>query len=137
MTTQYTISQLARSADVPSSTVRYYERACLLDAESRSAGNYRVYGNESLQRLKFIRAAQAVGFKLDDVRLLPDMQTTRSTSCDDVRDLIAHRLDDLVEQLKNLRHVQKVLKSALKRCDKAKRRDCCPVIESLQTVAGQ
>jgi len=137
MTKQHTISQLARSADVPSSTVRYYERAGLLEPDSRSAGNYRLYGDESLQRLKFIRAAQAVGFKLDDVRLLLDMQTARSPRCDDVRELIVHRLDDLSEQMKNLRHVQKVLKSALKRCDETKRRDCCPVIESLQTAAGR
>lgn len=137
MTTRYTISQLARSAEVPSSTIRYYERAGLLKPESRSASNYRLYDDESLQRLRFIRAAQAVGFTLDDVRHLLDMQMGRSPSCDDVRHLIVHRLDDLSEQMKNLRHVQKVLKSALKRCEETKRRDCCPVIESLQTAAGR
>jgi DNA-binding transcriptional MerR regulator len=65
---QYTITQLAQAANVPTTTLRYYERAGLVLPEGRSQGNYRLYSDESLRRLRFIRAAQAVGFTLDDVR---------------------------------------------------------------------
>jgi DNA-binding transcriptional MerR regulator len=53
----YTISQLARAAGVPTSAVRYYERIGLLQPHGRTGGNYRLYGKEALERLRFIRAA--------------------------------------------------------------------------------
>jgi len=65
---QYTIGALARAAEVPTTTVRYYERTGLLPPEGRSGGNYRSYSVRSLERLRFIRAAQANGFTLDDVK---------------------------------------------------------------------
>ena len=69
MPSQYTISQLSKAAEIPTTTVRYYERIGLVEPEDRSQGNYRLYSNESLKKLKFIRAAQAVGFTLEDVKL--------------------------------------------------------------------
>ena len=61
MNDQYTIGELAKAAEVPSSTVRYYERARLLEPQGRTGGNYRYYTQESVHRLRFIRAAQAGG----------------------------------------------------------------------------
>ena len=57
MSKQYTISQLAQAADIPTTTVRYYERVGLVEPEDRSVGNYRLYSEESLRKLKFIPAA--------------------------------------------------------------------------------
>lgn len=51
-------------------TVRYYERVRLVVPETRSTGNYRVYGDESLKKLMFIRAALAIGFTLEDIKSL-------------------------------------------------------------------
>src|SRR5438876_10899472 len=65
--TMMTIGQLAGAAGVATSTVRFYERAGLLRADHRSAGNYREYDEQSLERLRFIRSAQAVGLSLKDV----------------------------------------------------------------------
>lgn len=47
MSKRYTISQLAHAADIPTTTVRYYERVGLVEPEDRSAGNYRLYSEES------------------------------------------------------------------------------------------
>ena len=57
----YTIGQLAKEGGVPTSTVRYYERIGLLHPNDRTGGNYRVYSDTALERLRFIRAAQATG----------------------------------------------------------------------------
>lgn len=67
MNMTYTIGQLARAVGVPTSTVRYYERIGLLQPDGRTAGNYRLYGKEALECLRFIRAAQATGFTLEDI----------------------------------------------------------------------
>src|SRR5262245_44204664 len=127
-----TISQLAKAVVVPTTTVRYYERAGLLKPEDRSAGNYRLYGDESLRRLKFIRAAQAIGFTLDDVKELLGRVDEEPPPCREVQTLIEGRLADIAERLKDLRHVQRVLKSSLERCRKTEQAGCCHVIETLR-----
>ena len=69
-----TIGVLATAAGVPTSTVHYYQREGLLRPSARSISNSRLYSAEDLQRLRFIRAAQAAGFTLHDVtrRWAPD-----------------------------------------------------------------
>jgi MerR family mercuric resistance operon transcriptional regulator len=132
MPVRYTISQLGRAADVPTSTVRYYERVALLEPEDRSEGNYRLYTDESLRRLKFIRAAQSIGFSLDHVRTLLGTGDGRTLSCADVQSLIRERLGEIEQRLKDLLHVERVLKSALRKCVKTQRSGCCHVLETLR-----
>jgi len=81
----FTIGQLASTAGVPSSTVRYYERQGLLSPDGRTGGNFRVYDGESLRRLRFIRTAQSTGFRLKDIQRLLEMRGGSSGSCCDVR----------------------------------------------------
>jgi MerR family mercuric resistance operon transcriptional regulator len=128
----YTISQLAKAADVPASTVRYYERVGLMEPEARSAGNYRLYGEDSLRKLKFIRAAQAIGFALDDVKALLSVPDRGAASCQVVQPLIEERLAEVAQRLKDLRHVQKVLTEALRRCRESERSGSCHVLASLR-----
>jgi DNA-binding transcriptional MerR regulator len=135
MSGRYTISQLAHVAAVPTTTVRYYERIGLLQPEVRSVGNYRLYSNESLRKLKFIRAAQGIGFKLDDVRALLGAQDSRVPSCDDVQGLIEDRLADIDARLRGLREVKEVLTTSLAMCRKTVQSGCCHVIETLRETA--
>jgi len=132
MTNQYTISQLAKAAGIPTTTVRYYERIGLVEPEDRSHGNYRLYGDESLDKLKFIRAAQATGFTLDDVKALLSDEAGGIPTCGNVQGLIEDRLGDIEQRLKDLRQVRKVLKKALERCQKQKKSDCCQVVSRLK-----
>ncbi|MBS1985891.1 MAG: MerR family transcriptional regulator [Bdellovibrionales bacterium] len=129
---RYTISQLAQAADVPTTTLRYYERAGLLKPEDRSQGNYRLYSDDSLRRLKFIRAAQAIGFTLGDVKQLMDDNNGKPLACCDVQPLIEDRLAEIDRRLNDLRHVQLVLQTALTKCRTSARAGRCPVIETLR-----
>lgn len=132
MSGRYTISQLAHAADVPTTTLRYYERIGLVQPKDRSAGNYRLYGDESLRTLQFIRAAQSIGFTLDDVKTLLGAQDGGVPTCRDVQGLIEERLADIGARLRDLRHVQKVLKSSLENCRKTEQAGCCHVVETLR-----
>ncbi|HUY90102.1 MAG TPA: heavy metal-responsive transcriptional regulator [Pirellulales bacterium] len=132
MSGRYTISQLARAAAVPVTTVRYYERVGLVRPEDRSLGNYRLYGDESLRTLKFIRSAQSIGFTLDDVKALLSAPQSGAASCRQVQSLIEERLADVDRRLKDLRHVRTVLKTALGKCRKSEAQGRCVVIESLR-----
>ncbi len=134
MVGSYTIGELARIAQVPTSTVRYYERVGLLQPRGRTAGNYRMYDDESLRRLRFIRSAQAIGFTLNDVKVLIAIPTSSALSCRRVQALIEARLAEIEQKLRDLRHVQRVLKSALSKCRQSERARCCHVIDSLREI---
>jgi MerR family mercuric resistance operon transcriptional regulator len=131
MPQRYTIGQLARAAEVPTSTVRFYERAGLLAPIDRSEGNYRLYTDASLRRLRFIRAAQATGFTLEDVKTLLGSREGNPPSCDEVQALIQQRLAEIDKRLRELRHVQQVLKVSLQKCKRIAQRGCCHVLETL------
>ena len=131
MSTTYTIGNLAKAAAVPVSTLRYYERAGLLVPGDRSAGNYRLYDPADLKRLRFIKAAQATGLTLDDVRVLMSLENDATHVCDEVQELIGRRLADVAKRLKDLKHVQKVLRASLDLCQSGSHEDHCQVIEHL------
>ena len=128
---EYTISQLATAAGIPTTTMRYYERVGLIEPEDRSAGNYRLYTDDSLRKVKFIRAAQGTGFTLDDIRQLLAAEDGRIPRCCDVQPLLNERLADVEQRLRDLQDVKRVLQSALRKCRRGKPRDPCCVIESL------
>lgn len=129
----FTIGELARAVGVPTSTVRFYERQRLLTPDTRSAGNYRLYGAASMDRLRFIRSAQAAGFTLGDIRALLDFKDGATPPCREVQGLIESRLTHVAEQLEHLHHVQGVLGKWLAACRKAERTGQCRVIEGLGT----
>jgi MerR family mercuric resistance operon transcriptional regulator len=131
MEPRYTIGQLAKAAGVPSSTVRYYERVGLVRPSGRSWGNYRLFGAEALERLRFIRAAQATGFTLDDVTRMLGHRHASTASCREVQGLIENRLLDFKQRMEDLRHVERVLRSALDTCRKTEEPGHCELIDRL------
>ena len=70
MNPNMTIGKLAKAADVAIDTVRYYERQGLLPQPQRTTSGYRLYAEDSLRRLRFIRRAKALGFQLNDIASL-------------------------------------------------------------------
>ena len=125
-----TIGELAKAADVPISTVRYYEREGILKASRRSASNYRLYSEEDAQRLRFIRAAQATGFTLEDVKEL-----LQPAPCDRVQGVIEHRLEVVEARMRELRHVRRVLRRSLEECHEHEQTGRCRVVDELSTQA--
>ncbi len=125
------IGQLARAAEVATSTVRFYERRGLLKSDGRTQANYRVYSMRSVDRLKFIRAAQATGFSLKDIREMLELTYSDDPPCDEVTALIERRLSDVRQRLRELKRVEGALTLAHKSCCKGGP-DWCNQIERLR-----
>ena len=125
-----TIGELAKAGNVAVSTIRYYERQGLLKPNRRSASNYRLYSGEDAQRLRFIRAAQATGFALDDVKEL-----LRPAPCRRVQELIDHRLEVVEARMLELRHVRGVLRRSLDECREHEPAGRCRVVDDLSAKA--
>ncbi len=131
MSDRYTIGQLAGQVGVPTSTVRYYERRGLVNPDHRTRGNYRLYGGDALDRLRFVRSAQAAGFTLADIAALLRFRDGDPAPCGDVQALIRTRLASVGAQVDELQHVQKMLRRWLRVCREAERTGRCGVLEGL------
>src|SRR5262249_52856917 len=126
-----TIGRLARATSVPISTVRFYERRGLLKPDARTESNYRTYSARTAERLKFIRAAQATGFSLKDIREMLALPYSDDPPCDEVFALIERRLVDVKQRLRELKRIDRTLTVALKSCCKGGP-DWCDQIERLK-----
>jgi len=93
----YSIGQLAKSCEINIDTVRYYERIGLLLPDDRTESGYRVYTPESINRLRFVRVAQSLGFKLDEIKELLELSERPETDCADIRDYANHKITEIEE----------------------------------------
>jgi len=122
---------LAQAAGVATSTVRFYERRGLVKPDLRTGGNYRGYTSSSVERLKFIRAAQGSGFSLKDIAEMLQLTSSEEPPCREVAELIEHRLKEIRQRMSELKRVEKELATALKSCCKGGA-DWCGEIERLK-----
>jgi len=122
------IGELARSVGVSVETIRYYQRIGLLELPHKPYGGIRSYGTKDLQRVRFIRRAQQLGFSLDDICELLELS---SSDCEQVQKLAAEKLNLVQEKLGQLRRIESVLAKTLEQCAKRKGNQPCPIIESL------
>ncbi len=126
-----TIGQVAQAAGVTTPTLRYYEEEGILSPTTRSRAGYRLYDAQAVEQLRFIRSAQAVGFTLDDIRTLLDLEATGAKSCQaEVQRLLKQRLAEVSEKMKDLKQVQAALGRALDQCQRSKEE--CAVIKRIR-----
>lgn len=126
-----TIGQVAEQIEVACSTLRFYEREGLIRPTKRSKAGYRLFGSEALEQLRFIRAGQAIGFALNDIKAL--LSLDEETSCKRVQRLIEQRLVEIDAKLVNLKRLRSTLNEALGRCRTSKRG--CAVVADLKGMS--
>lgn len=129
------IGDLAGRTGVSDSTIRYYEREGLLKPEGRTPANYRYYGGAALERLRFIRAAQASGLSLEDIRLLLSLRDGTRSPCREVQAVLEDRLGMVTEQIQHLLHTQEALQAYRQACETTTDSDTCPVLDDLTSPA--
>ena len=124
------IGELATATSTKVETVRYYEKIGLLSPPSRSASNYRSYGNDHLARLSFIRRARYLGFTLEAVRELLTLSDDNDQSCEAVDLIATAHLAEVERKIADLSALQSELTRVLGSCRHGTIADC-KIIESL------
>jgi|SRR5712692_4543747 len=108
------IGELAKQAGVNIQTVRFYERRRLLPAPERKASGYRIYSDQDLYRLRFIRQAKALGFSLDEIRQILAMRARGACPCGQVLSLAEQHLRDVGQRIRQLARFKSELTAAVK-----------------------
>ncbi|HKO15273.1 MAG TPA: heavy metal-responsive transcriptional regulator [Gemmatimonadaceae bacterium] len=121
-----TIGQVAARVGVPAATVRYYEQRKLLAAPPRSRAGYRIYGPEAVERLRFIKRAQSIGFSLDEIQELLAINAEDREACPRVVATARERIRIIDERLRELRTMRRQLEHVIHVCEEGCVR--CPVL---------
>ena len=128
--TPLTIGRLAREAGVNVETVRYYQRVGLIDEPPKPFSGFRTYPIATIDRIKFVKRAQGLGFTLAEISELLDLGEGR---CDDVRRRAESRRAQIRAQIRALRALDKTLNKLIGAC-RSKRRPTCPIVETLSNT---
>lgn len=124
------IGTLSSRTGVHIETIRYYERAGVLPQAKRGANGRRVYGDEDVRRLTFIRHARELGFELKSVRALLALQEEPERSCTAASRLAATQLAAVESRLSRLNLLRTELKRMVRGCKNGRVADC-RVIDAL------
>jgi MerR family transcriptional regulator, copper efflux regulator len=128
----FTIGELARRAGVNIQTVRYYERRELLDEPRRRDSGYRMYDTSVLQRLRFIRRAQELGFTLSEIAELLELRLEPSTTAGLVKERAERKIVEVEGKIRDLTHIRDALSHLAGRCRGGRGpTGDCPLLEAL------
>ncbi|TAK61463.1 MAG: MerR family transcriptional regulator [Dehalococcoidia bacterium] len=103
------IGQLARAADFTEKTLRFYDEIGLLRPSGRSASGYRLYDEQAIERLRFVRRAQGLGLSLDDMRTILEIGDEGRVPCGHVVSVVDRELARVDGQLRRLRSLRRDL----------------------------
>ncbi|MBI1196193.1 MAG: Hg(II)-responsive transcriptional regulator [Gammaproteobacteria bacterium] len=123
-----TIGRLARAAGVNVETVRYYQRVGLIREPAKPSGGFRIYPPEMVDRIRFIKRSQKLGFTLQDIAHLLELGDGH---CDDVREQAEAKISKIEAQIKDLQAMRKALKKLVIECRSGNHRGHCPIVQSL------
>lgn len=122
------ISQAAKTAGLPTKTVRYYADIDLVAPDGRSSAGYRTYGDTQIKKLIFVRRAREFGFSIEECRGLLDLYQDQTRSSADVKRLAQGRLEDIERKQAELQSLHDDLSHLVKACRGDDRPDC-PIID--------
>lgn len=134
ITQTWTRTVLAKAAGVGPETLRFYEQKGLLGEPARNASGYRIYEVADLERLKFIRRSQELGFSLQDIAQLLALTGNIRTPRKKVREFAAARLDLIRGKIRDLQAMERALGKLVTDCDGVGAMKGCPIVEF---VAGE
>ena len=125
------IGEVAKQAHVRIETLRYYERTGLIARPPRSESNYRLYPQETVRRVQFIKRAQELGFSLKEITELLALRATPETPCADIRMRALDKITAIEEKIRVLQAMKHALTLLVAACSGQGEITDCPILASL------
>lgn len=132
------IGEVSQLSGVGVEALRFYERSDLLERPARSESGYRVYPEDVLDRLAFIKQAQLLGFSLEEIRRVIEDARTGESPCEDVREIVRRRLEELDVRMREMQRHRNDLAATLAEWERVGRAPgrICGLIEGAEVRHG-
>ncbi|MHC2016465.1 Cu(I)-responsive transcriptional regulator [Methylobacterium sp. CM6247] len=130
MSGSVTIGEAAKATGVSAKMIRYYEETGLLPPADRTASGYRLYAENDLHTLRFVRRSRDLGFSVEDIAGLLALWQDRGRASAQVKALAVHHLTDLRRRIAELEAMARTLTSLADHCSGDSRPDC-PILDDL------
>jgi len=127
-----TIGKVAALANVSIETIRYYQQIGLLQEPAKPLRGFRIYNEDNIRRLKFIKKAQRLGFSLPEISELLDIG---SGQCSDIQAKAKQKRNQICQQIKELKALESTLDSLIDSCDITDVQTSCPIVMSLSNLS--
>jgi DNA-binding transcriptional MerR regulator len=136
MAQELQIGQVARETGLTVDAIRFYEKQRLIKPAPRTEGGFRLFNDQDINQIQFIRRAQELGFSLNEIRELLALRGGQIEDCSHVRDMLAAKLGSVRQKLADLRKLEAQLAHDLKKCERrlrvhASNHDACPVLKAI------
>jgi Cd(II)/Pb(II)-responsive transcriptional regulator len=129
------IGELAKVTGTPIETIRFYEREQLLAPPARTEGNFRVYEATHKERLAFIRHCRSLDMALDEIRTLLRFKDSPAENCSEVNALLDEHIGHVADRIRELRALEKQLKSLRQQCFEIQGTNECGILQVLSNAA--
>ncbi len=126
-----TISRAAKKAGVNLETIRYYEREGVLPEAPRTDSGYRLFSEEAVERLRFVKRAQELGFSVKEIKELLALRVKPGVSCADVRAKAQAKIVDVDAKIRHLQAIRKVLADMAATCSGRGPLSRCSILQAL------
>ncbi|EKV03261.1 putative transcriptional regulator [Leptolyngbya sp. PCC 7375] len=123
------VSEVAKTLNINSQTLYFYERIGLIPPPHRTTAGYRLYSVKDVERLRFITRTKALGLTLDEIREILTLKEGKSLTCQAVQERLAAKLAQIEGQIQQLQALQCELKPLLERCQIANPNHTCVVLD--------
>lgn len=128
-----TIGKVAERAQVSTDSIRFYEREGLIHPAQKSASGYRLYTEEAVRRLGFIKHAQQCGFSLAEIRELLELRSDDKSCCDDIYRVAVEKKLHLENKIGALKAMSQALSHLIEQCSHDRKSlDECPILSALE-----
>lgn len=123
-----TIAVAARLAGVGIETIRYYQRRGLIKEPPKPQQGYRIYPQQTIARIRFIKRAQELGFTLKEISALLQLDAAQ---CHEIREFAKEKLQLIEDKIEGLQSIRATLNELIQHCDSNPQGESCPIIYSI------
>ena len=134
MDIKLTIGKVAAAAEVNVETIRFYQRRGILAEPEKKLGGLRYYEEAAIERVRFVKRAQAIGFSLEEILALLALNT--SNACAKTHDAAERKLKIVEDKIRDLERIRTTLQTLIGQCEEGVADVSCPIIESLSQNAS-
>lgn len=126
------IGEAAAASGVSAKMIRYYESIGLISNVARTDSGYRIYSEDDIHMLGFVRRARDLGFSVEQMTALLALWSDRSRASADVKRIAMEHVAELERKMREIRDMSKTLRHLAEHCHGDDRPNC-PIIESLSS----